>query len=58
MIRAVYVPALNEPLGTVPVDASELVLAAVLAIAPFVCVELGKAVFRRAGWTLGPGADR
>lgn len=55
MIRAVYVPALNELLGTVPLDASELGLAAVLAIVPFVCVELGKAVFRRAGWTLGPG---
>jgi magnesium-transporting ATPase (P-type) len=55
---ALYVPPLNEPLGTVPLDASELGLAAVLAVAPVVCVEFGKAAFRRAGWTLGPGADR
>ena len=53
---AVYLPALNEPLGTVPLGASELGLAALLALLPFACVEAGKAVFRRAGWTLGPGA--
>jgi magnesium-transporting ATPase (P-type) len=55
---ALYVPALNEPLGTVPLDVSELGFAAALALAPFACVELGKTIFRRAGWTLGPGADR
>jgi Ca2+-transporting ATPase len=55
---ALYVPALNEPLGTVPLDASELGLATALALVPFACVEAGKALFRRAGWTLGPGADR
>ena len=54
---AVYLPALNEPLGTVPLGASELGLAALLALLPFACVEAGKAVFRRAGWTLGPGAE-
>ena len=54
---ALYVPALNEPLGTVSLDASELGLAILLALAPFACVEAGKAVFRRFGWTLGPGAD-
>jgi P-type Ca2+ transporter type 2C len=53
---AVYLPALNELLGTVPLGASELGLAALLALLPFACVEAGKAVFRRAGWTLGPGA--
>ena len=54
---ALYVPALNEPLGTVPLAASELGLAAVLAVVPFLCVETGKAIFRRAGWTLGPGTE-
>jgi P-type Ca2+ transporter type 2C len=52
-----YVPALNEPLGTVSLGASELGLAIGLAIVPFACVEAGKAVFRRVGWTLGRGAD-
>ena len=55
---AVYLPALNEPLGTVPLDAPELGLAAVLALVPFASVEAGKAVFRRTGWTLGPAAER
>jgi P-type Ca2+ transporter type 2C len=54
---AIYLPPLNEPLGTVPLDAFELGLAAVLALVPFACVETGKAVFRRAGWTLGSGAE-
>jgi magnesium-transporting ATPase (P-type) len=54
---ALYVPALNEPLGTVPLGASDLGLAAALALVPFACVEGGKAVFRRVGWTLGPGAE-
>ena len=53
---AVYLPAMNEPLGTVPLGASELGLAALLALLPS-CVEAGKAVFRRAGWTLGQGAE-
>ena len=44
--------------GTVPLAASELGLVALLAVVPFVCVEAGKAVLRRAGWTLGPGAER
>ena len=34
--------ALNEPLGTVPLDVFELTLAAVPAVAPFVRVELGR----------------
>ena len=54
---AMYLPTLNEPLGTVPLDALEFGLAAVLALVPFACVETGKAVFRRAGWTLGSGAE-
>jgi Ca2+-transporting ATPase len=54
---AVYLPALNDPLGTVPLSAPQLGLAALLALVPFACVEAGKAVFRRAGWTLGSGAE-
>jgi magnesium-transporting ATPase (P-type) len=54
---AVYLPALNEPLGTVPLGPSQLGLAVLLALLPFACVEAGKAVFRRAGWTLGPGEE-
>jgi P-type Ca2+ transporter type 2C len=52
-----YVPAFNEPLGTVSLGASELGVAIGLALVPFACVETGKAVFRRVGWTLGPGAN-
>ena len=52
-----YVPALNEPLGTVSLGASELGLAIGLALVPLACVEAGKAVFRRVGWTLGRGAE-
>jgi Ca2+-transporting ATPase len=54
---ALYAPVLNEPLGTVPLGAAELGLAVLLAVGPFLVVEAGKAVFRRAGWTLGPGAE-
>jgi hypothetical protein len=57
MIRAVCT-GVERATRDGPLETSELGLAAVLAIAPFVCVELEKAVFRRAGWTLGPGADR
>lgn len=53
---AVYVPALNEPLGTVPLDAVEVAIAGSLAVLPFACVETGKAVFRRVGWSLDPDA--
>jgi len=52
VLVAVYLPALNEPLGTVPLGVSELVLVAVLALLPFLGVEAGKTLFRRAGWTL------
>jgi magnesium-transporting ATPase (P-type) len=52
VLVAVYLPALNEPLGTVPIGVSELVLVAILALLPFVGVEAGKTLFRRAGWTL------
>jgi Ca2+-transporting ATPase len=55
---AIYVPALHEPLGTVALDASQLGVVLALSFVPSVCVEAGKALFRRAGWTLGPGADR
>ena len=49
---AVYLPALNDPLGTVPLGLAELGLVAALALAPFVCVEAGKALLRRSSWTL------
>jgi Ca2+-transporting ATPase len=53
---AIYLPALHDPLGTVSLESWELASAAALALVPFVCVEAGKAIFRWAGWTLGPGA--
>jgi P-type Ca2+ transporter type 2C len=52
VLVAVYLPALNEPLGTVPLSLSELGLAVALALLPFLCVEAGKSLFRRVGWTL------
>jgi Ca2+-transporting ATPase len=54
---ALYLPPLREPLETVPLAASELGVAALLALVPFACVEAGKAFFRRLGWTLGPGTE-
>jgi P-type Ca2+ transporter type 2C len=54
---ALYLPALNQPLGTVALGPADLGLAVLLAVAPFACVEIGKAVLRRAGWTLGWRAD-
>ncbi|HEX2495696.1 MAG TPA: cation-transporting P-type ATPase [Gaiellaceae bacterium] len=52
VLVTLYVPALNEPLGTVPLGPAELGIVAVLALAPFACVEIGKALLRRSGWTL------
>ena len=52
VVVAVYLPALHDPLGTVALDAAELGVVIGLALAPFLCVEAGKALFRRAGWTL------
>jgi Ca2+-transporting ATPase len=49
----IYVSALNDPLGTVPLAASELAVVALLALIPFVFVEVGKAVLRWAGWSVG-----
>ena len=49
---AVYLPVLNDTLGTVALDATAIGVVVALAVAPFVCVEAGKALFRRAGWTL------
>jgi Ca2+-transporting ATPase len=54
---AIYVPALHEPLGTVSLSASELGVTLLLALAPAACVEVGKWILRRAGRTLGPGAE-
>ena len=41
---ALYVPALHEPLGTVPLDAFELALVVALAVAPAVAAEMAKRV--------------
>ena len=48
----VYLPAANEPLGTVPLDSGELLVVALLAVLPFLCVETAKLLVRRAGWNL------
>jgi magnesium-transporting ATPase (P-type) len=47
-----YVPVLNEPLGTVALGAQELGIVVVLSLVPFLCVEAAKGLFRRVGWTL------
>jgi Ca2+-transporting ATPase len=52
VLVAVYLPALNEPLGTIGLGVSELGVVVVLALVPFLAVEAGKALFRRGGWTL------
>jgi magnesium-transporting ATPase (P-type) len=54
---AVYLPALHEPLGSVSLDVNQLAFVVALALVPFACVEAGKAVFRRVGWSLGPGTE-
>jgi hypothetical protein len=48
---------MNQPLGTVALGPADLGLAVLLAVVPFACVEIGKALLRRAGWTLGWRAD-
>ena len=52
VLLGIYVPALNDALGAVSLGVGELAVVAGLALVPFACVELGKAVFRRQGWTL------
>jgi P-type Ca2+ transporter type 2C len=52
VMLAVYVPALNGPIGTVPLRLPELGVVAVLALVPFLCVEVGKTLSRRFGWTI------
>ena len=47
VIAALYLPVLNEPLGTVRLGPTELAVVAALALAPFACAEVGKAVLRR-----------
>jgi P-type Ca2+ transporter type 2C len=56
VLVTMYVPALSESLETVALGAEELGIVVVLSLAPFLCVEAGKALFRRAGWTLGGAA--
>ena len=43
----VYVPALHDPFGTVPLGREELAAVVALALAPFIVVEAVKAVARR-----------
>jgi Ca2+-transporting ATPase len=50
VVGAVYLPLLNDPLGTVPLQSDELLVTAVLALVPFLCVEAGKALARHSGW--------
>jgi calcium-translocating P-type ATPase len=52
VVGALYLPVLNEPLGTVALGAAEVGVVIMLALVPFLCVEVGKALFRRVGWTL------
>ena len=47
VIAALYLPVLNEPLGTVRLGPTELAVVAALALVPFACAEVGKAVLRR-----------
>jgi Ca2+-transporting ATPase len=54
VLLAVYLEPLNEPLGTVPLGATQLGIVLLLGVLPFTLVEAGKAVFRAAGWTLAP----
>jgi Ca2+-transporting ATPase len=54
VLLTVYATPLNEPLGTTPLAASQLGVVLALAAVPFAAVELGKAAFRRGGWTVAP----
>jgi Ca2+-transporting ATPase len=47
VLACVYVPFLQEPVGTVPLAAAELGLVALLALVPAVLVEAAKAALRR-----------
>jgi Ca2+-transporting ATPase len=47
VLIAVYVPALNDPLGTVRLGVEELAVATFLAALPLLLVEAGKLVLRR-----------
>jgi Ca2+-transporting ATPase len=57
---AVFLSALHEPLGTVSLGGSDLGVVLALAIAPFVLVEVGKALARRLGIgaMFAPGGKR
>jgi magnesium-transporting ATPase (P-type) len=52
VLVTVYLPAANEPLGTVPLDSPELLVVGLLAVLPFLCVEATKMLVRRAGWNV------
>jgi Ca2+-transporting ATPase len=46
VLATLYLPVLNGPLGTVALGLPELAVVAALALVPFACVELGKAMLR------------
>jgi Ca2+-transporting ATPase len=52
VLVALYLPVSNETLGTVPLGPSELGVVGALALVPFLCVEVGKALSRRLGWAI------
>jgi hypothetical protein len=57
VLVALYLPALNEPLGTLPLDLAELGVVCALALVPFLLVEVGKMLSRHFGWTLEGAAS-
>jgi len=57
VLITMYVPALNESLETVALGMKELGIIAALSLVPLLCVEAGKGLVRRTGWTL-EGATR
>jgi P-type Ca2+ transporter type 2C len=52
VLVALYLPVLNDPIGTVPLGPAELAVVVGLALVPFACVETGKSWLRRSGRTL------
>ena len=54
VLLVVYLPALNGPLATVPLTATQAAIVLALSALPFALVELGKGIFRNRGWSLTP----
>ncbi len=53
---SIYLPALNNPFGTVPLGIKEVGVVLTLSIAPFLAVEAAKALFKTSLW-LRLGSD-